>query len=101
MAETAATIRDMLEKDGYLLDPHTATAVGVARRSADPKVPMVVLATAHPAKFPAAVKAASGVEPALPLWLADLYGRAERFEVLDNDARGVEAFILDRTRALA
>ncbi|HVW94321.1 MAG TPA: threonine synthase [Devosia sp.] len=100
-AATAATIRDVHAEAGYLLDPHSAVGVAQAKALARPDIPMIALATAHPAKFPAAVKAASGVEPALPLWLADLYGRAERFEVLDNDARGVEAFILDRTRALA
>ena len=60
---------------------------------------MVTLATAHPAKFPAAVKAATGIEPALPLWLADLYDRPERYDVLDNDQSAVEAYVRGRTRA--
>ncbi len=55
----------MLEADGYLLDPHSAIGVKVARESQSSEAPMVVLATAHPAKFPDAVKAASGVEPQL------------------------------------
>jgi threonine synthase len=100
-AATAATIREVNAEAGCLLDPHSAVAVAQAKALSRPDIPMVALATAHPAKFPAAVKAASGVEPALPLWLADLYGRAERYDVLDNDAQGIEAFILDRTRALA
>jgi threonine synthase len=99
MAETAATIRDMLEKDGYLLDPHTATAVGVARRSADPKVPMVVLATAHPAKFPAAVREACGVAPELPAFLSDLMDRKEKFTVLPSDPKMLEDYVMQRTRA--
>ncbi|MGN6464033.1 MAG: threonine synthase [Rhizobiaceae bacterium] len=99
MAETAATIRDMLEKDGYLLDPHTATAVGVARRSADPKVPMVVLATAHPAKFPAAVREACGVAPKLPAFLSDLMDRKEKFTVLPSDPKMLEDYVMQRTRA--
>ena len=62
---------------GYLLDPHTATAVHVARRQRERRRrPMVALATAHPAKFPAAVEAACGVVPALPDWLAGSDGRA-------------------------
>jgi threonine synthase len=60
---------------------------------------MITLATAHPAKFPAAVKAATGIEPALPAWLADLYARPERYDVLDNDPLKVETFIRERTRA--
>jgi threonine synthase len=60
---------------------------------------MITLATAHPAKFPDAVKAATGIEPALPLWLADLNDREERCDVLPNDQAAVEAHILARTRA--
>ena len=100
-ATTRETIRQTYAKSGYLLDPHTAVGVGVARRFIGGDVAMITLATAHPAKFPAAVKDATGVEPALPLWLADLYGRAERYDVLDNDQAEIEAFILERTRAVA
>ncbi|MNW17438.1 threonine synthase [compost metagenome] len=60
---------------------------------------MITLATAHPAKFPAAVNAATGIEPALPSWLADLYQRPERVEVLANDQRVLENFIGARSRA--
>jgi threonine synthase len=60
---------------------------------------VVTLATAHPAKFPAAVKAAAGIEPALPAWLSDLYQREERLTVLNNDQSEVEQFIAARTRA--
>jgi threonine synthase len=59
---------------------------------------MVTLATAHPAKFPAAVKSASGIDPALPTWLADLMTRAERFDILDPELKSVETFIGERTR---
>lgn len=93
--EIAATLRD----SGYLLDPHTAVGTAAVRHNAGGKTPMVTLATAHPAKFPAAVKAATGIEPALPLWLADLYDRPERYDVLDNDQSAVEAYIKGRTRA--
>jgi threonine synthase len=99
VAETAATIRGVLEKNGYLLDPHTATAVKVARENADPKVPMVVLATAHPAKFPAAVREASGVSPELPTFLSDLMQRKENFTTLPSDPKMLEDYILRRTRA--
>ena len=98
-AETSAAIADTFQRCGYLLDPHTAVAVSVARRFIGGDVPMVTLATAHPAKFPASVKAAAGVEPPLPLWLANLYDRPERFDELPNEQRAVEAYIEARSRA--
>jgi len=98
--ETAATIRTIRKETGYLLDPHTAVAVAVAEKeSRDTRVPMIVLSTAHPAKFPDAVAAACGVTPALPEWLADLPLRAERVTVLAADQGAVERFILAASRA--
>lgn len=97
-AETRATIKQTLAGSGYLLDPHTAVGVHVAQDRLG-ATPMVTLATAHPAKFPAAVEEACGVEPALPAWLADLHERPERFSVLANDQKAVEDFIAARTRA--
>ncbi|KKB11168.1 threonine synthase [Devosia geojensis] len=97
--ETSRTINEVHASSGYLLDPHTAVGVHVARAARTPGVPMVTLSTAHPAKFPAAVAAATGAEPALPAWLADLPQRPERLDVLDNDQKLVEEFILARTRA--
>ncbi|AKR54490.1 Threonine synthase [Devosia sp. H5989] len=96
---TSATIASALADSGYLLDPHTAVGVHVARANLSGVTPMLSLATAHPAKFPAAVKAATGVEPALPVWLADLNERPERFDVLANDQGAVETYIKTRTRA--
>ena len=84
---------------GYLLDPHTAVGVAAAAKGRrDLAVPMVVLGTAHPAKFPAAVEAASGVRPVLPPHLADLLDRPERFTALPNDQRRHRGL---RPRALA
>ncbi|MFS2326160.1 MULTISPECIES: threonine synthase [Brucella] len=97
--ETAATIKSVLDADGYLLDPHSAIAVKVAREKVSGTTPMVVLATAHPAKFPDAVKAASGVTPALPAWLSDLMDRKESFTVLHNDLKIVEEYIRRHSRA--
>ena len=97
-AETSATIANVEAEAGYLLDPHTAVGVSVAREHELGAAPVVTLGTAHPAKFPAAVKAATGVEPALPAWLSDLYERQERFDVLANDQDAVEAFIRARSR---
>jgi len=99
MAETAATIRETLDATGYLLDPHTATAVHAARRQAASATPMVILATAHPAKFPAAVEAASGILPNLPQWLDGLMEREESYSVLPSSLEMVEAHIKTRSRA--
>lgn len=100
--EIASEIRKSWTEAGYLLDPHTAIGVGAARQALkrDPATPMIVLGTAHPAKFPAAVKAASGVEPVLPAHLADLMERKERVTLLPNDLGKIEAFVREHARAV-
>ncbi len=98
--ETAATIRTLRREADYLLDPHSAVAFAVAEKEAgDRSVPMVVLSTAHPGKFPEAVARAAGVVPQLPAWLADLADRPERVKVLPADQNAVEHFILGASRA--
>jgi threonine synthase len=97
--QVADTIRGTLSDSGYLADPHTAIGVFVAKKFEKPDSPMVALSTAHPAKFPAAVKKASGIDPALPLWLAGMMDKPERFDVLDNDIKAVEGHIGGLTRA--
>jgi threonine synthase len=93
-AETTSIIGDVYAATGMLIDPHTAVGVGAARRSnLDPEVPNVVLATAHPAKFPDAVERATGVRPPLPVHLADLFERTERTSLLPNDLAAVQAFV--------
>jgi threonine synthase len=91
---TSATIADVYARSGMLLDPHTAVGLAAARDArADAGVPMVVLSTAHPAKFPDAVEAATGVRPPLPPHLADLFERPERYEVVANDYDVVRGLI--------
>src|SRR5471030_2951048 len=98
--ESAATMRAWLREAGYCADRHTAVGLAVAEKETrDPSVPMVVLSTAHPAKFPDAVAAACGVTPALPDWLADLPKRPERVSVLGADQAAVEHFVLSASRA--
>ncbi|NKJ06928.1 MULTISPECIES: threonine synthase [Rhizobium] len=97
--QVAETIRKTLAETGYLLDPHTAIGVFVAEKNERSTSPMVTLATAHPAKFPAAVKSACGIDPALPTWLAGLMTREERFDVLDPELKAVESFIGEHARA--
>jgi threonine synthase len=98
--ETAATIRTTLRETSHLVDPHTAVGLAVAEKeSRDPTMPMIVLGTAHPAKFPDAVAAACGLRPALPDWLSDLPGRKERIATMPVDQGAIEKFILAASRA--
>jgi threonine synthase len=98
----AATIAAVLRETGLLIDPHSAVGVAAGRACRqDPKVPLVSLATAHPAKFPDAVAAASGIRPALPPRLADLGERPERFEVLPNQLAVVRRRIEQLAREAA
>ncbi len=99
-AATAEAIAETLRATGLLIDPHTAVAVAAARAFLTDDVPMITLSTAHPAKFPDAVEAASGVRPALPVRLADLMEREERFDVVENDLLAVERFVEERSRAV-
>ena len=99
VAEAAGTIRHVYEKSGYLLDPHSAIGLHVARQQSKSAAPMVVLATAHPAKFPAAVEEACGVHPALPVWLSDLMQRHETFTELPSDLKIVEDHVSNHARA--
>ncbi len=98
--QTLDVIRDTYKRRNYILDPHTAVGVGVAEayRKNNPQSLVVSLATAHPAKFPAAVKKAIGIEPALPAPLADLYQRPEKYDVLPVDLAQVQQFVRDRAK---
>jgi len=91
--ETLATIAAALKSSTKLLCPHSAIGVKVAEELRDPSVPMITLATAHPAKFPDAVEKASGIRPPLPPRMADLYDRPERVSRIDNDLAAIETHI--------
>lgn len=95
---TCQTIADVLAESGYLLDPHSAIGVAAARACRLPGTsPVITLATAHPAKFPEAVrKAGYGEDPALPAHMADLFEREERVTVLPKDLKAVQAFMASK-----
>ena len=95
-AETLQMIRVAQQGMGELLCPHSAIGVKVAEALRDPGVPMVTLATAHPAKFPDAVEKASGIRPPLPNRMADLYERSERVTQVANDLAALETLIEER-----
>jgi threonine synthase len=91
---TAATMAEVRQGTGELVDPHTAVGIRAGRaRRLDPQIPLVALATAHPAKFPDAIHRATGIRPELPERLADLYARPERCAVLPNDLPAVQRHI--------
>lgn len=99
-AEAAAAIDAHYRRFGVLIDPHTAVGVVALekRRAAGAlKGPAIVIATAHPAKFPDVVAAATGVVPALPARYADLASRPERSIPAASDLATIEALILEKT----
>jgi threonine synthase len=102
-AETEATIASTHADTGQLIDPHTAVGVHAARKlgSDQATTPIVVLATAHAAKFPEAVEEASGHAPALPHQAADLAARTERFDRLPASPEVLKAYIRDFAGASA
>jgi threonine synthase len=92
--ETLAIMKQVLSENKELLDPHSAIGVAAGRaKRINNKTPHISLATAHPAKFPDAVKQACGQHPALPPSLSDLFEREEHFTVLQNDRNQVQDFI--------
>ncbi|MCC2103715.1 MAG: threonine synthase [Hyphomicrobiales bacterium] len=99
--ETAAEIARVYKASEYILDPHSAVGVAAGFRALakHAHTPMIVAGTAHPAKFPDAIRTATGVHPALPPHLADIMEREERFDVVENDIGSIEKFIRARARA--
>ncbi|MGR3661918.1 MAG: threonine synthase [Paracoccaceae bacterium] len=95
--ETRATIKSIYESTGEILCPHSAVGVNVAADHLG-ATPMITLATAHPAKFPDAVEAATGVRPPLPNHMADLYDRPERVTRVENDLGALETLIRKRLK---
>lgn len=92
--QTLAAIARVHRQTGQLIDPHTGVGVAAAfALDPQPKAPVVVLSTAHPAKFAPAVEKATGVAPTLPPHLAGLMTAAERFAVLPNETQAVRAFV--------
>jgi threonine synthase len=95
--EMALTLRWASEKAGNIIDPHTAIGLAAARAAdIDPAIPVVTLATAHPAKFRDAVERATGVRPVLPARLSGLFDREESFTSLPGDYAAVRDFITAR-----
>ncbi|CAG7598342.1 threonine synthase [Leucobacter soli] len=91
--DRVATIRAVHEATGVTIDPHTADGVKVAREWVEPGVPMLVLETAKPAKFPEIVREATGEEPAMPAHLAGLLELPQHVTEMADDAARLRAYI--------
>ena len=95
--DMAQALRWAHEQAGQVLDPHTAIGLHAARGvDLDPAVPVVTLATAHPAKFRDAVERAVGMRPALPARVGDLFAREEAYEELPGDYEAVRDYVTQR-----
>jgi threonine synthase len=94
--ETHSEITYNYQNHAELLCPHSAIGVLTARRQRNANIPMVTLATAHPAKFPTAVKNATSVFPELPSSMADLFEREERSTNVENNLQSIQAIVRER-----
>lgn len=94
--ETRAAIAAVHKQTGRIIDPHTAVGVAALRKMGTPPSPVVVLSTAHPAKFPEAVQQATGAPPPVPSRLAGLKNLPERLEILGAEPLLIKQFISSR-----
>ena len=94
--ETQSEIAYNHQKHAELLCPHSAIGVLIARKQRKIGVPMVTLATAHPAKFPTAVKNATSVFPELPSRMDNLFDLDERITKVENNLQSIQAFVKER-----
>ena len=92
-AETKTEIEKVYKASGEIVDPHSAIGFAAAEKFHEKEVPTIVLATAHPSKFPVPVREATGITPALPSRLSDLMTRRENFTVLPNTLDAIKYFI--------
>ncbi len=87
-------------EQGEIIDPHTAIGLAAAQDlisadELDPLIPVVTLATAHPAKFPDAVERATGTRPTLPARIGNLFDREERYAELPGDYDAIAAYVAE------
>ena len=99
-AEVAGAIRRAKAESGYLMDPHTACGHLAAGSATGRGTPKVILATAHPAKFPDAMEAITGRRPELPERLQPIMTAPERVTTVDNDLAAVERLVAGLARVL-
>ena len=93
--ETRKVINKVYKEQGVLVDPHTAVAIGVIDKL-PPKENIVVLATAHPAKFSEVVLNATNIKPELPTYLNNILIDKEKYAKLPKDLKKIQSYILER-----
>ena len=94
--QTLSEIAYSYQKYSEILCPHSAVGVFVGRKQSDAGVPMITLATAHPAKFPKAVEKATSIYPKLPSRMADLFDLKERITIVENNLQSIESVVRER-----
>ncbi len=96
-AERLVTIRDVEQRYGVTIDPHTADGVNIGRRHRERNVPLICLETALPAKFSETIREALGRDPDIPAGFDGLENRPQRVAVMDPDVEAVKSYIAART----
>ena len=95
--ETKNVIKKMNENYNVLVDPHTAIGIGVLDKLSNDGV-NVILSTAHPSKFPEAVKQVTGKNPELPPEIKKTIEEKEKFDILPNDLNLIKKFIKEKAK---
>jgi len=93
--ETEKTIHEFYDKFKYILDPHTAVAFGILNKISCEGI-NVVLATAHPSKFPKAIFKILGETPKLPDKVMNIMNKKENYDIVDNDPTKIKNYILSK-----
>ena len=93
--ETINEIKEVFKNHSIVLDPHTAIGYGVAKKLKQDNS-CVILSTAHPSKFPEAIKNALGKNEELPPELRNVLKEEEKFEILENSLDQVKNYILKK-----
>ena len=93
--ETKSAISEVYKSQGILVDPHTAVAIGAAKKL-NLKGSIIILATAHPSKFPDAVIKSTNIKPELPSNYQNLLIKKEKYEKLPKDFKKIKNYILKR-----
>ncbi len=93
--DTLSIIKEIDSKSNFILDPHTATAIGAAKKTSNLSH-TVVLGTAHPYKFLETVKMATGKEVQSPIQLSKIVDKEEKYDILENDILKIKNYILEK-----
>jgi threonine synthase len=93
--QTARDIKSVYEATGEIIDPHSIIGVSAAKQEGDKETPTVVLGTAHPAKFPEAIRDAIGIDVPLPKQAGDLFSMEERYSGIENNPDSLKQLIAD------